>query len=151
MYECRFGSFFYLHVTREKLPKQRSYKKFVHLTLMKLTAGVNFINVLSWSFYVHRSQKHKKQSSCQSLIHSQDLHAKKLFIKCWRNRPLDTETVDLWHALSIWISCPWPIHLVYSHANGLLLHSNSMIDIAIHDIIHKRVWSKHRNFTSFLS
>ncbi len=29
--------FYYVHVTREKLPKQRSYKKFVRLTLMKLT------------------------------------------------------------------------------------------------------------------
>jgi len=36
-YECRFGSFYYIHVTREKLPEQRSYKKFVRLTLMKLT------------------------------------------------------------------------------------------------------------------
>jgi len=36
-YECRFGSFFYLHVTRKKLPKQRSYEKFVSKMLMKLT------------------------------------------------------------------------------------------------------------------
>jgi len=38
-YECRFHSFFYVHVTREKLPKQRLYKKFVQKMLMKLTTG----------------------------------------------------------------------------------------------------------------
>ncbi len=32
-------SFYYVHVTRKKLPKQRSYKKFVHKTLMKLRLG----------------------------------------------------------------------------------------------------------------
>ncbi len=34
---CRFCSFYYVHVTREKLPKWSLYEKFVHLTLMKLT------------------------------------------------------------------------------------------------------------------
>jgi hypothetical protein len=29
LYKCCFGSFLYLYVTREKLPKQRSYEKFV--------------------------------------------------------------------------------------------------------------------------
>jgi hypothetical protein len=38
-YKCHFDSFFYVHATREKLPKQRSYKKFVPIMLMKLTAG----------------------------------------------------------------------------------------------------------------
>jgi len=38
-YERRFGSFFYVHVTREKLPKQCSYKKFVRKMLMKLTTA----------------------------------------------------------------------------------------------------------------
>jgi len=37
MYESLFGSFFYLHVTREKLLKRRLYKKFAHKMLMKLT------------------------------------------------------------------------------------------------------------------
>jgi hypothetical protein len=36
-YDCCYGSFFCVHVTREKLPKQRLYKKFVHKMLMKLT------------------------------------------------------------------------------------------------------------------
>jgi len=38
-YEHRFGSFFYVHVTREKLPKQRLYKKRGRIMLMKLTAS----------------------------------------------------------------------------------------------------------------
>jgi len=45
-YERHFGSFLYVHVTREKLPKQRSYEKFLQKLLMKLTTGVNFINIL---------------------------------------------------------------------------------------------------------
>jgi len=36
-YESLFGSFFYLHVTREKLLKTCSYKKFTRKMLMKLT------------------------------------------------------------------------------------------------------------------
>jgi len=46
LYERYFGSFFYIHVTREKLPKWHLYKKFVRKMLMKLTIGVNFTNVL---------------------------------------------------------------------------------------------------------
>jgi len=36
-YKSLFGSFFYLHVTRAKLPKRHSYKKFARKMLMKLT------------------------------------------------------------------------------------------------------------------
>jgi len=36
-YKHCFGSFFYVHITREKLLKQRSYEKFVRKMLMKLT------------------------------------------------------------------------------------------------------------------
>jgi len=46
LYKRRFGSLYYVHVTREKLPKQRSYEKFVHITLMKLTAGGNPIKLV---------------------------------------------------------------------------------------------------------
>ncbi len=46
LYKRNFGSFLYVHVTREKLPKQRSYEKFLQKLLMKLTTGVNFINIL---------------------------------------------------------------------------------------------------------
>jgi len=41
LFEGRFGSFFYVHVTREKLPNQRSYEKVVRKMLMKLTIGEN--------------------------------------------------------------------------------------------------------------
>jgi len=40
-YEHRFGSFFYIHVTREKLRKQHLYKKFACKMLMKLTPGLH--------------------------------------------------------------------------------------------------------------
>jgi len=48
--KIRFGSFYYIHVTWEKLPKGHSYKKFVCLMLMKLTPGVNFNNMLCTAF-----------------------------------------------------------------------------------------------------
>jgi len=37
LYKSLFGSYFYLFVTREKLPKRRSYEKFARKMLMKLT------------------------------------------------------------------------------------------------------------------
>ncbi len=37
LYEHRFRSFYYVHITREKLPKQHLYKKFACIMLMKLT------------------------------------------------------------------------------------------------------------------
>ncbi len=40
LYEHRFGSFFYVHVTREKLPKPFSYEKRSGIMLMKLTADL---------------------------------------------------------------------------------------------------------------
>jgi hypothetical protein len=39
LYEHSFSSF-YVHVTREKLPKQRSYEKQARIMLMKLTAAI---------------------------------------------------------------------------------------------------------------
>ncbi len=51
LYKRRFGSFYYIHVTREKLPKQHSYENFVNLMLVKLTACVqslhNIVNMIS--------------------------------------------------------------------------------------------------------
>jgi len=44
LYECRFGSFFYVHVSREKMPKQCSCKKFVRKMLMKLTPDCGWID-----------------------------------------------------------------------------------------------------------
>ncbi len=46
LYERHFSSFFYVHLTREKLPKQNSYKIFLHKMLRKFTTIVNFINIL---------------------------------------------------------------------------------------------------------
>jgi len=46
-YKSALSSFFYLHVTREKLPKRLSYEKGVRKMLMKLTSGINFTNILS--------------------------------------------------------------------------------------------------------
>jgi len=40
LYKRRFGSFYYVLVTRKKLLKQCLYEKFAHITLMKLTTGV---------------------------------------------------------------------------------------------------------------
>jgi len=37
LYKSLFGSIFYLHVGREKLPKRHLYKKFMHKILAKLT------------------------------------------------------------------------------------------------------------------
>ena len=47
---------------QKKLPKQRSYEKFVRKTLMKLTPGVNFTNMFTFSFCTHRSQDCKKDT-----------------------------------------------------------------------------------------
>jgi len=46
-YKCCFGSFFYINVTRGKLPKQRLYKKFMSKMLMKLTLGATICNFLT--------------------------------------------------------------------------------------------------------
>jgi len=40
LYERLFGSFFFLHATREKLLKRHSYEKFARKILMKLTPGI---------------------------------------------------------------------------------------------------------------
>jgi len=58
LYERRFGSFYYVHVTRVKLPKWHSYEKFVHLTLMKLAKVMvikcwwNWLKVRPTNFYL---------------------------------------------------------------------------------------------------
>ncbi len=40
-YKCRFGSFFYVHVTRNKLPIKLSNEKFVRSKMLtKLTPGL---------------------------------------------------------------------------------------------------------------
>jgi hypothetical protein len=50
-YERCFGSFFHVHVTRKKLPKNDFHtKKCVRKRLMKLIAGINIINILCKPF-----------------------------------------------------------------------------------------------------
>jgi len=46
MYECLFGSYFNLNVTREKVPKKHLYEKLAHIMLMKLTPGVVLASLL---------------------------------------------------------------------------------------------------------
>jgi len=56
-YKSLFGSFFYLHLTREKLLKRHWHKKFAKKMLMKLTpefAGV--ILILHWQMKLTRPQ-----------------------------------------------------------------------------------------------
>jgi len=58
----RFGSFFYVHVTRKSCQNGRSYEKFVRRMLMKLTPVVNFFNILCPSFMCRCSYAKKLQS-----------------------------------------------------------------------------------------
>jgi len=53
-------SFFYVHLNREKLLKQFLYEKCVQKMLMKLTPGVNFINVLRAAFLKSDPKSAKK-------------------------------------------------------------------------------------------
>jgi len=53
-YKSLFGSFFYLHVTREKLLKRRSYEIFLRKMLIKLTPeGTTFIDteIFEWQSF----------------------------------------------------------------------------------------------------
>jgi len=82
LYESLFGSFFYLHVTREKLQKRHSYEKFVGLTLMKLTQGVNFINVERTNF------SYEYDVLATFLVTFwlwQKIRTKNACVKCWWN------------------------------------------------------------------
>jgi len=59
-YKRLFVSFFYIHVTREKLLKQCLYKKLVRKMLIKLTTGVNFNNNLRAAFLREYPKSAKK-------------------------------------------------------------------------------------------
>ena len=50
LYERCFGSFFYVHVTRKSCQNRRSNEKHLRITLMKLTPGLNFTNILRTAF-----------------------------------------------------------------------------------------------------
>jgi len=88
-YEHCFDSFFHLHVTREKLPKQCLYKKFVWKMLMKLTLAVNFINIFCaffsyarrfGSFFLVTCTLHVHRKSCWN-----NVCTKNSYVKCWWN------------------------------------------------------------------
>jgi len=64
LYESLFGSFFFLHVTREKLPKRCSYKKFARKMLMKLTPVVNVF----CKGFEHNWKKEKSQLFCRTFF-----------------------------------------------------------------------------------
>ncbi len=91
LYECHFGSFFYVHVIREKLPKQFLYQKFVRITLMKLTAGgINNLRAdlqkTSWlSKKMKLKLKCKLKLNCHillwSIIHCNRLHFDSIFLQ----------------------------------------------------------------------
>ncbi len=57
-----FGSFFFLHVTREKLPKRCSYQKFAHKLLMKLIPTVTYLSHFSLSPFIPPSPPHLPNS-----------------------------------------------------------------------------------------
>jgi len=50
VYERHFSSFFYVHVTREKLPKHHSYEKYACKMLMKLTPGRESLEIAGCRF-----------------------------------------------------------------------------------------------------
>ncbi len=78
------AAFFYLHVTREKLPKRLSYKKVASKTLMKLTPSVNFHHQFSSSFCA-KNYKSVLEKNCVKHFCS-----KKLLLKCCWNWHLVT-------------------------------------------------------------
>jgi len=61
-----FQQLFYVHVTREKLLKQRLYEKFVCKMLMKLTTDTSILNVIN---VVFRLLYFFQSMSKQSILH----------------------------------------------------------------------------------
>jgi len=74
-----FQQLFYVHATREKLPKQNSHVKFVRKMLMKLTAGVDFNKHFMHSFYAPRSQKCNKDCDALTVFCALGICARKSF------------------------------------------------------------------------
>jgi hypothetical protein len=59
----------------------------LHFSFFAFPTGVNFINVLRAAFTSAVPKSAKKQSSCQSFLHFQDLLAQKLLKERWWNWP----------------------------------------------------------------
>jgi hypothetical protein len=55
--------------------------KAVHRTLMKLTPGVDFINILEAAFCPQIPKAQKRQASCQSYLRFRDLRMQKLLVE----------------------------------------------------------------------
>jgi len=80
-YKHHFVSFFYVHVTRGKLPKrqpkQRSYEKFIRKMLMKLTTDamlMGSIQIISDTFFLgggirNSATKMSRDISCPFMSH----------------------------------------------------------------------------------
>jgi hypothetical protein len=82
-YEHRFGSFFYVHVTREKLPKRRLYKKIVRKMLMKLTTEQIFSREKESSIIIERIEMHFISEWKQIFAHFYNESVFKQFIICY--------------------------------------------------------------------
>jgi len=81
-------------VTREKLHKTLSYKKGESKMLMKLTPGVNFINVLMHRFPMHPKSEKKTVKKSSVILYFWDLHvaksASKMLMKLTPGEPIMT-------------------------------------------------------------
>jgi len=56
-YESLSSSFFYLHETREKLPKRNLYEKFARKMLKKLPLGIYFTNIFTQRFHANKKMR----------------------------------------------------------------------------------------------
>ncbi len=73
-----FGSFSLVTCKQKKLPKRLMYIKFAHKTLMKLTTGVNFINILLAPFLYESLY----DTFLQLHVSGKRLHKALLYEKC---------------------------------------------------------------------
>jgi len=78
LYKCCFSSFFYIHVTREKLLKQHLHEKCVHKILMKLTVDVRISLWLGEANlkadFMHRRSHQIEKVSISSTFYVQIFH-----------------------------------------------------------------------------
>jgi len=77
------------NITREKLPKRLSYKKGMCKTLMILTPGLNFINVLSTSFMHAKPKSVKKTVKSSVSFYAFGIYVRK---SCTKN----IDEIDTW-------------------------------------------------------
>jgi len=94
-------------VIREKLCKVLLYEKGTCKMLMKLTPGVYFIYMLTSSFYVRRSQKHKKTVKSSVSFCTLEICVQKSCLK-------DIDEIDPWSLFHL--------HVMSSFKKNLLLH-----------------------------